>query len=254
ATIAAASERYGDGRVHLTSRQAVEIPYVKLEDIDAIKAELAAGGVETAQVGARVRTVTACQGSEVCRHGCIETYPLAVELDGRYTGRKLPHKFKIGITGCANNCLKAEENDLGIKGGYAKEWLSDACNLCEACLQACRHGAISLVDDAICVDKTACVDCGRCVQACAYEAWDAEPGFILSFGGTFGNSIAIGERILPIITDREVLLRVADATVAYFQEHGQPGERFRTTIERTGWAALRQAMEEANTAVEATSP
>ena len=39
---------------------------------------------------------------------------LAKELDDRYFARELPHKFKFGITGCQNNCLKAEENDVGI--------------------------------------------------------------------------------------------------------------------------------------------
>jgi dissimilatory sulfite reductase (desulfoviridin) alpha/beta subunit len=35
-------------------------------------------------------------------------------MDRRYFGKELSHKFKIGITGCKNSCLKAEENDLGI--------------------------------------------------------------------------------------------------------------------------------------------
>ena len=28
----------------------------------------------------------------------------------------LPHKFKIGISGCPNGCTKPKENDLGIMG------------------------------------------------------------------------------------------------------------------------------------------
>ena len=118
-TIANVSKKYGDGHVHLTSRQGVEIPFMKLGDIDTVKSELFDGGVSTGVCGPRVRTVTACQGSQICPSGCIDTYALAVEISERYFGKELPHKFKFGVTGCQNNCLKAEENDLGIKGGYS---------------------------------------------------------------------------------------------------------------------------------------
>ena len=60
--IANVSKKYGDGHVHLTSRQGVEIPFIKIGDIDAVKSELLDGGVSTGVCGPRVRTVTACQG------------------------------------------------------------------------------------------------------------------------------------------------------------------------------------------------
>ena len=41
--IAEVAEKYGDGHVHLTSRQGVEIPFIKLDDIDEVKEELAKG-------------------------------------------------------------------------------------------------------------------------------------------------------------------------------------------------------------------
>ena len=76
AKIAEVAEKFGDGHVHLTSRQSVEIPFVKLEQIDAVKAALAEGDVEPGVCGPRVRTVTACQGQAVCPSGCIDTYVL----------------------------------------------------------------------------------------------------------------------------------------------------------------------------------
>ena len=39
-TISKVAKKYAQGYVHLTSRQGVEIPFVKLEDIDAIVEEL----------------------------------------------------------------------------------------------------------------------------------------------------------------------------------------------------------------------
>ena len=136
AKIAEVSENYGDGYVHLTSRQSVEIPFVKLDDVEAVKDALAEGDVEPGVCGPRVRTITACQGEAICPSGCIDTYALAKELDDRYFAKELPHKFKFGITGCQNNCLKAEENDVGIKGGIKVSWKEDACIGCGVCVKA----------------------------------------------------------------------------------------------------------------------
>ena len=95
AKIAEVAKEYGNGYVHLTSRQGVEIPFIKLEQIEEVKAALEEAAVEPGVCGPRVRTITACQGSEICPSGCIDTYSLAQELDQRYFGRELPHKFKL---------------------------------------------------------------------------------------------------------------------------------------------------------------
>ena len=189
AVIAKVAEKYGKGYVHMTSRQSVEIPFIQLADVEIVKAELAAGGVQTGVCGPRVRTITACQGSEVCPSGCIETYELAKEIDERYFGRELPHKFKFGITGCQNNCLKAEENDFGIKGGLEVTWVKEDCIFCGVCEKACREGALTIKEDKILFDRSKCNHCGRCVKACPTDVWKGESGYIVSFGGLFGNQI-----------------------------------------------------------------
>jgi dissimilatory sulfite reductase (desulfoviridin) alpha/beta subunit len=244
-TIANVSKKYGDGHVHLTSRQGVEIPFMKLGDIDSVQSELFDGGVSTGVCGPRVRTVTACQGSQICPSGCVDTYALAVEISERYFGKELPHKFKFGVTGCQNNCLKAEENDLGIKGGYWIRWEKAPCTLCGVCVKACRTSALSVSADCVLLDEKKCNNCGRCVKSCPTDAWKGESGYILSFGGTFGNMIARGNEIFPIVKDKETLFRVADAALDFFAEHAKPGERFRVAIDRAGWDAFKAAMEKA---------
>lgn len=241
-TIAEVAKEYGAGHVHLTSRQGVEIPFIKLKDIDAVKEKLLDGEVFTGVCGPRVRTVTACQGSEVCPSGCIDTYPLAVELSERYFGRELPHKFKFGVTGCMNNCLKAEENDLGVKGGYLIEWIPEACTLCGICIKACREGALAEEDKKIVIEEDKCNNCGRCVKSCPFDAWKGEPGYILSFGGTFGNKIAFGEQLFPIMQDKEQVFKAADAALDFFDRHANPSERFRVAIERVGWDVFQKEM------------
>ena len=83
------AEKYGDGHVHLTSRQGVEIPFIKLQDIDEVKEELAKGDCKPGVCGPRVRTVTACQGNQICPSGNIDTYDIAQKLNDRYFGREL---------------------------------------------------------------------------------------------------------------------------------------------------------------------
>ena len=63
-TVAEVAEKYGRGYVHMTSRQGIEIPFIKVEELAEVKEALAKGGVGTGVCGPRVRTVTACQGSE----------------------------------------------------------------------------------------------------------------------------------------------------------------------------------------------
>jgi dissimilatory sulfite reductase (desulfoviridin) alpha/beta subunit len=243
--VAEVAEKYGDGHVHLTSRQSLEIPFIKFEDIETVKAELDKGGVKPGVCGPRVRTVTACQGSEICPSGCIDTYGLAKELDEHYFGRDLPHKFKFGVTGCQNNCLKAEENDIGIKGGMVVSCDKSACIKCGVCVKACREDAISLTDDGIVMDASKCNNCGRCVKSCPVDAWKGESGYIVSFGGLFGNKIYKGENLLPIVKDKETLFRVTDAAIKFFEDNANPGERFRLTLQRVGEDEFRKAIQEA---------
>lgn len=245
AKIAEVSEKYGEGYVHLTSRQGIEIPYIRLDEIEEVKEALAEGDAEPGVCGPRVRTITACQGAAICPSGCIDTYALAQELDERYFGRELPHKFKFGVTGCQNNCLKAEENDVGIKGGMQVRWKEEDCIRCGVCVKACRSGAVRLEEDGIHIDESLCNYCGRCSKACPVDAYESIPGYIVSFGGIFGNTIRTGEPVIPFITDHEKLMKVCDAAIQFFDDNALPGERFRFTIERIGEDTFRSRIREA---------
>ncbi|MBR1870573.1 MAG: 4Fe-4S binding protein [Kiritimatiellae bacterium] len=244
-TIAAVARKFGQDYVHLTSRQGVEIPFIKLADIEAVKAALAEGGVSPGVCGPRVRTVTACQAGKCCPSGCIDASEVATELDRRYFGRTLPHKFKFGVTGCQNNCLKAEENDVGVKGAMAVAWKKDDCIFCGVCVKACRTGALAVADGELVLDQAKCNNCGRCVTACPTGAWAGESGYLVSFGGTFGNAIQKGRELLPVIKDEATLYRVTDAAIEFFARNANPGERFAKTLDRIGWDKFKKEIENA---------
>ncbi|MDD6088013.1 MAG: 4Fe-4S binding protein [Desulfovibrionaceae bacterium] len=238
---AAASRKYGRGFVHLTSRQSIEIPHIPVETIDEVREFLHKGDNVPGICGPGLRTITACQGSEVCGSGCIETYALARELDKRYFDRELPHKLKIGITGCPNNCLKTEENDIGIKGAWKCRWKKDSCIRCGLCVKACKKQALTLTDQGtIQRNSRKCNLCGRCAKVCPKRAYDVTQGWIVSFGGTFGTRIIKGKSIIPFISEHDALLAVCDATVSFFAEEAKPKERLAGTIERIGKSAFTQ--------------
>ena len=65
-TVKSVAEKFGKGYVHLTSRQGIEIPFIHIDDVDAVKKALAAGNVQVDVCGSRVRTISACLGNAIC--------------------------------------------------------------------------------------------------------------------------------------------------------------------------------------------
>ncbi|MDF2685464.1 MAG: putative nitrite and sulfite reductase subunit [Clostridia bacterium] len=120
------AEKFGNGNISFTTRLTVELPGIKYEDIDAVRENAAKANIATGGTGAKIRPVVACKGT-VCVFGLIDTQGLATEIHKRfyegYIDVKLPHKFKIAVGGCPNNCVKPSLNDFGIIGQniYNKE-------------------------------------------------------------------------------------------------------------------------------------
>ena len=124
-------------------------------------------------------------------------------------------------------------------------WKEDACIRCGVCEKACRTGAITIQDGKVSVEESKCNYCGRCAKACPTDAWDTQTGYLVSFGGLFGNRIHKGEELLPVITSEETLFRVTDAAIQFFDDHANPSERFRYTIERVGIDKFKETLKEA---------
>lgn len=117
------SETYGEGIV-FTTRLSAEIIGIPYDKIEVFSARLADEGMETGGTGALVRPVVCCKAT-TCRFGLLDSYGISEEIHRRfykgYHHIPLPHKFKIAVGGCPNNCVKPSLNDVGImgwKGGY----------------------------------------------------------------------------------------------------------------------------------------
>ena len=95
------------------------------------------------------------------------------------------------------------------------------------------------------LNEEKCNNCGRCVKSCPTGAWKGESGYIVSFGGLFGNKIYKGEQIVPIIKDKDTLFRVTDAAINWFEKNANPSERFRYTLQRVGEEDFRKEIKAA---------
>jgi dissimilatory sulfite reductase (desulfoviridin) alpha/beta subunit len=236
-----AADRFGRGEIHLTSRQGVEIPNVPQGALTAVKRFLAPSGVGVGVAGPMVRTVTACQGCRVCPSGVIDSPELAEEVDRELYGKPVPHKFKVGISGCVNNCMKAEENDVGIKGWIEPRWEAPVCTYCGVCQAVCQTKAISTSGDggALIVDPMLCIGCGDCITASPTGSLREKiRGYRVFAGGKFGRRPSLGKRILGVLRTKEEAMAAILAVLDFFHVHGKPRERFGDTLQRTGLPAL----------------
>ncbi len=232
--LAELARKYARGHIHLTTRQGVEIPHVHFRDIERVREELDEVGLEFGACGPRVRTITACQGGS-CSYGLIDSQALAQKIDERVFGRSgLPHKFKIGITGCPNACIKPQENDLGIMGTVRKVLHEELCNRCGLCVLACPiPDTLKIESDRLLYREETCVLCGACCASCPTDAWEqVGTSYVLFVGGKMGKRPRLGDRLLIDIRDEEHLLQIVDETIEWYATHGQAGERFGETLDR----------------------
>jgi len=238
--IADAAERYGYGYIHITSRQQIEIPFVKLEDAEEASSELEKLGISGGSSGKKVRAVVACQGNKVCKHGLIDCQKLACMIDEKYFGEAVPKKLKIAVTGCPSSCVRPQENDFGIMGTVKPELLEENCVGCGLCEKACKVRAITVLDEKACIDPEKCILCGACIAACRKDALRAEKtGCTIFVGGHGGRQPRHGTKLLEL-ADEKQLFSILEKTFEYYRREGLDGERFGDLLERLGFEKYRE--------------
>jgi len=119
AKLAGISEKYAKGFVHATTRQGLEIPFIRFDDISKVEREVKDSGMGAGTSGPRLRTITSCPGNNWCKAGLVDTFSLWGRIEkelGIKCGLDLPYKFKIAISGCPNACTRPQGSDIGIHG------------------------------------------------------------------------------------------------------------------------------------------
>ncbi|NTW52700.1 MAG: 4Fe-4S binding protein [Chlorobiaceae bacterium] len=249
ARISSVAEQYGRGFVHLSTRQGIEIHYVHQDNLEPARLALAEEGIEMGACGPRVRSIVACPGDETCRWGVIDTKAMARELDARYFKAETPSKFKLAVTGCAHNCTKANENDIGIRGAIEPKWERSSCTDCSLCVSFCPVKAIGRreTDDSdgfqYEVDENSCINCSVCTSLCPTNAWVVgRKGYTVFIGGTMGKVPRFASVLKRIVETEEEVFDLVDKAFTCYRENGLKKERFGHMIDRIGLENIKEGL------------
>jgi sulfite reductase (ferredoxin) len=117
--LAALSEEYSDGILHVTTRQDIQLHFVHIEDTPDLMRRLAAVGITTREAcGNSVRNVTACPLAGVCKTEAFDVSPYAKALMRFLLGhpdvQDFGRKFKPAFSGCEHEaCGLVQMHDAG---------------------------------------------------------------------------------------------------------------------------------------------
>ncbi|MBQ8642410.1 MAG: 4Fe-4S binding protein [Clostridia bacterium] len=247
AVIARCAHTYGNGEVYFTSRLSAEIQGIPFGKIPEAEAFVEAAGLHFGGTGAKIRPITACKGT-TCVYGNIDTHRLAAELHERfyigYRDVKLPHKFKIGVGGCPNSCMKPSLNDVGIEGNKMIAFDSGKCRGCGKCGAAdvCPVKA-AVKDGKVTYHQEKCIRCGLCIGKCPFGAIpDAAASVCTVYvGGTWGKYQRIGTPLSHLIPEADVADTV-EKVLLWYRENGYVKERLGAAIDRIGMDAFEKAI------------
>ncbi len=183
------AEKYGNGTVHITTRQGFEIPDIPFEKMDEVNKKIkdiirgveVANGVKIDDIekgypAAGTRNVSACIGNRVCPFANFDTTALALRIEKEI----FPNNYhvKVAVTGCPNDCIKAHLQDFGIIGQSEPQYEYNSCIGCEACVKNCKQrvtGALTMLNGKVVRDANRCIGCGECVLKCPTASWTRNP-------------------------------------------------------------------------------
>ena len=66
---------------------------------------------------------------------------------------KQHHLFKVGVSGCANCCSQPQIKDFAVVAKRMPVYNKELCNLCGACVKACREKGLTIVKDKLFFQK-----------------------------------------------------------------------------------------------------
>ena len=246
------AQTYGNGFVHLTTRQGFEIEGIRLEDMDAINEKLQPI-IETLRINqdkpntgypaAGTRNISACIGNNVCPFANFNTAEFAKKIEKAVFPNDL--HFKIALTGCSNDCGKARMHDFGIIGMTMPQYDPLRCVNCQACVKGCKSlsvNALRVENCKIVRDEEKCIGCGVCVTKCPTRAFtrSKKKYYKLTIMGRTGKrNPRLGEDFL-IWADEESIIKIILNTYKFVEKYIDPAapggkEHIGYIIDRVGF-------------------
>lgn len=246
------AEEYGNGKIHITSRQGFEIPGIPYEKMPEVNEKLQpiieglninqeAPGTGYSASG--TRNITACIGNRVCPYACYDTTAFAQRIEKAVFPNDL--HFKIALTGCPNDCAKVRMHDFGIMGMTQPQFEPDRCVNCGACVKACRQKSVEALKSENyrpVRNEEKCIGCGECVINCPTRAWtrSGKKYYRLTlFGRTGKRNPRLGEDFIKW-ADEDSIVKIILNTYDYVKHYINPQapggkEHIGYIVDRTGF-------------------
>ncbi|GAA0716677.1 sulfite reductase subunit C [Clostridium malenominatum] len=251
------AEKYGNGTLHITTRQGFEIPGISMKYIPEVNKELQPiiEGLEINQQNPNggysasgTRNVSACIGNNVCPFANYNTTKFAKKIEKAI----FPNDYhvKIALTGCPNDCIKSRMHDFGIIGMTEPEYDAYRCIGCEACVTNCQKratGALTFENYKVVRDHSKCIGCGECIGKCPTSAWSRseEKYYKLVIMGRTGKKNPRIARDFITWIDEESIINIILNTYDYIKEYidkDAPGgkEHIGYIVDRTGYQEFKK--------------
>jgi anaerobic sulfite reductase subunit C len=207
--IAVLAKKYGNGTVHSTTRQTLEIPHVRGDSLKKIAKALEKNGTPIGSEKDEIVNIIACPGISRCKFANIDTISLAKQIDQKLFGKEMPVKIRIALSGCPNACTSPMLNEIGVIGRIKPVRTPGLCTGCGSCVQYCKEKAVRVKNGVSVLDDDKCVQCGVCVRSCHFDLLKAEHShYLITVGGRRGRHPKIGRELLTVETEEQVLFTI----------------------------------------------
>lgn len=251
------ADKYGNGQIHITTRQGFEILGIKMQDVEKVNT-LLQPIIEALDINQEIpgkgytaagtRNVSACVGNKVCPFANYNTTEFAKRIEKEIFPNDL--HFKIALTGCQNDCIKARMHDFGIIGMTMPQYDPSRCVSCGACVKGCMKrsvGCLSAKNYRVIRNTEKCVGCGVCINACPTGAWtrSEKKYYRLALMGRTGKvNPRLAEDFL-IWADEENIIKIINNAykyVAQYIDKEAPGgkEHVGYIVDRTGFMEFKK--------------
>jgi ferredoxin-nitrite reductase len=110
---------FGNRYADLTTRQDIQLHWIRIADVPRIWQRFWDVGLTTVQAcGDSALKVCSCPLWVIDQKEVVDALPVAQAISAFFTGNReyanLPRKFKIAVTGCTEDCARVEINDIGL--------------------------------------------------------------------------------------------------------------------------------------------
>ena len=118
-TLAHLAKTFGNGLLDLTTRQQFQLRQLRIAHVPEAFLQMEEAGLTSLQTGMdNVRNIMTCPVAGLTTQEQFDATDLVGRLTQEFTGNRaysnLPRKFNMAITGCPDNCLHLETQDLAL--------------------------------------------------------------------------------------------------------------------------------------------